>query len=57
MRKEGKELDELTASLKEPLESTEIRYKILEKISEPAVKNYCRPYKVCRGAGRLVCCR
>ena len=31
MRKEGKELDELTASLKEPLESTEIRYKILEK--------------------------
>ena len=30
MRKEGKELDELTASLKEPLESTEIRYKILE---------------------------
>ena len=31
MRKEGKELDELTAPLKEPLESTEIRYKILEK--------------------------
>ena len=29
MRKEGKELDELTAPLKEPLESTEIRYKIL----------------------------
>ena len=31
LRKEGKELDELTAKLKEPLESREIRFKILEK--------------------------
>lgn len=31
MRKEGKELNELTADLKEPLESREIRYHILEK--------------------------
>lgn len=31
LRKQGKELDELTASLKEPLESREIRFKILEK--------------------------
>lgn len=31
LRAQGKELDELTASLKEPLESREIRYKITEK--------------------------
>ncbi len=31
MRKEGKELDELTADLREPLESREIRYQITEK--------------------------
>ena len=31
MRREGKELDELTADLREPLESREIRYKITEK--------------------------
>lgn len=31
MRKEGKELDELTANLKEPVESKEIRFKIKEK--------------------------
>lgn len=31
MRKQGKELDELTADLKEPLESREIRFKIKEK--------------------------
>ena len=31
LRKEGKGLDELTAGLKEPLESREIRYRILEK--------------------------
>lgn len=31
MRKQGKELDELTADLKEPLESREIRYHIIEK--------------------------
>lgn len=31
MRKQGKELDELTKELKEPLESREIRYKITEK--------------------------
>ncbi len=31
MRKEGKELDALTAGLREPLESREIRYQILEK--------------------------
>lgn len=31
LRKEGKGLDELTASLREPLESREIRYKITEK--------------------------
>lgn len=31
LRKQGKELDELTASLKEPLESREIRFKIREK--------------------------
>lgn len=31
LRSQGKELDELTASLKEPLESREIRYKIKEK--------------------------
>lgn len=30
MRKEGKELDELTAALKEPVESKEVRFKILE---------------------------
>ena len=30
MRKEGKELDELTAELKEPVESKEVRFKILE---------------------------
>ena len=30
LRKEGKELDELTAALKEPVESKEIRFKILE---------------------------
>ena len=30
MRKEGKELDELTAVLKEPVESKEVRFKILE---------------------------
>lgn len=30
MRKEGKELDELTAALKEPVESKEVRYRILE---------------------------
>ncbi len=29
MRKEGKELDELTAALKEPVESKEVRFKIL----------------------------
>ena len=38
MRKEGKELDELTASLKEPLESQKSDTKFLKKISEPAVK-------------------
>ncbi len=31
LRKQGKELDELTASLKEPVESKEIRFKITEK--------------------------
>ena len=31
LRQQGKELDELTSSLKEPLESREIRYKITEK--------------------------
>lgn len=31
LRKAGKELDELTASLKEPVESKEIRFKITEK--------------------------
>lgn len=31
LRKQGKELDELTANLKEPLESCEIRFKIKEK--------------------------
>ena len=31
LRKQGKELDELTAGLREPLESREIRYKITEK--------------------------
>ncbi|MEE0913326.1 MAG: phosphomannomutase/phosphoglucomutase [Ruminococcus sp.] len=31
LRKEGKELDELTAELKEPVESKEIRFKITEK--------------------------
>lgn len=31
MRKQGKELDELTASLKEPLESVEVRFQITEK--------------------------
>ena len=31
LRKQGKGLDELTANLKEPLESREIRFKILEK--------------------------
>ena len=31
LRQQGRELDELTASLKEPLESREIRYKITEK--------------------------
>lgn len=31
LRAQGKELDKLTASLKEPLESREIRYKITEK--------------------------
>ncbi len=31
MRKQGKELDELTKELREPLESREIRYKILDK--------------------------
>ena len=31
MRKQGKELDELTSALKEPVESKEIRFKILEK--------------------------
>ncbi len=31
LRKQGKELDELTASLKEPLESREIRFAITEK--------------------------
>lgn len=30
LRKEGKELDELTAALKEPVESKEVRFKILE---------------------------
>lgn len=30
LRKEGKELDELTAELKEPVESKEVRFKILE---------------------------
>ena len=30
VRKEGKELDELTAALKEPVESKEVRFKILE---------------------------
>lgn len=30
LRKEGKELDELTAALKEPVESEEVRFKILE---------------------------
>lgn len=30
LRKEGKELDELTAPLKEPVESKEVRFKILE---------------------------
>ena len=30
MRKKGKELDELTAALKEPVESKEVRFKILE---------------------------
>ena len=31
VRKEGKELDELTSALKEPVESKEIRFKITEK--------------------------
>ena len=31
LRKEGKELDELTSALKEPVESKEIRFKITEK--------------------------
>lgn len=31
MRKQGKELDELTSALKEPVESKEFRFKILEK--------------------------
>lgn len=31
LRKEGKDLDELTAGLKEPVESKEIRFKITEK--------------------------
>ena len=31
LRKQGKELDELTAALKEPVESREIRFKITEK--------------------------
>jgi len=31
LRKQGKGLDELTANLKEPLESREIRFNILEK--------------------------
>ena len=31
LRKQGKELDELTANLKEPLESVEIRFQITEK--------------------------
>ena len=31
MRRQGKELDELTADLKEPLESVEVRFKISEK--------------------------
>ena len=38
LRKEGKELDELTAALKEPVESKEVRFKILSLISEPAAK-------------------
>ena len=31
LRKEGKELDELTSALKEPVESREVRFKITEK--------------------------